>query len=235
MRRIWQRIRGSWNRSDTLVITTNTAALIVLIGNCWWESVTLCIVASAVPLALQVLYALRHERRGSSDTEPAGRPLRYALLCGLTVGALWPLGEGVVVHTFGWWGSYVAPAPRIWETPINCILIGWHASAYCAYLGLRLRAMGFRTRTACAVVAVTAFGMGVLGENLFVWANMWVYEPSVLDFWDVPAFVPVGYGLAYAALPLLVRRPAIQAGLIFNFVVLAVMIGMGLITGFYPR
>ena len=77
--------------------------------------------------------------------------------------------------------------------------------------------------------------MGVIGENFFVAARMWEYDPSPLDWFSVPAFVPIAYGIAYGNLPLLRDWHIGLATSTFLLVTLAVSVGLGLATGFFPR
>lgn len=229
---------------------TNAFSCILFVGNCWWESVGVCYVAFAVPLALQTAWALCRRggglrggglrdggRRGGGSQGGALRDgaLWDGLWFGLLVGALWPLGEGVVVNVFGWWGEYLAPGLFVWETPLYCMLIGWLASTHIFYWGRRILEIGYSAWTASVASGLTAFGLGILGENLFVGARMWVYEPSRLDWWGVPAFVPIAYGLAYAVVPALRRMHIVAATLVFASIILVVSVGLGLLTGFFPR
>lgn len=223
MLRIWRQIRSHWNRSDTFVAVGNTVAFALFIGNCWWESVDVAYLAALGPLAIQAILARR---------DPT---LRHAWVFGAMAGFLWPFGEWFVVTVFGWWGEYLAPGPRILETPFYCIFIGWLSSTYCAYIAQRALQMGFSLRTAVVNTGMAALMLGIIGENLFVAGRMWVYEPSLLDWWYVPAFVPVSYGLGYATLPLLRNRRAIPQVLLFTSILLVFSVGLGLATGFFPR
>ncbi len=224
MRKHWQRIRRSWNRTDTVVMVTNHAALAAFIGNCWWQSVGVCQAACAIPLMIQIAWALRRDRL-----------LRDALIFGAIIGFAWPVGEGIVTATLGWWGEYLAPGFTIWYTPLYCILIGWQASTHLYYLSHRLAAMGYGKRTAMAVVGFTAFGMGLAGENLFVWAGMWRYDTSPMDWWAIPAFVPIAYGMGYAVLPLLDRWRLLSTTAACAALLFAACVGFGLAFGFFPR
>ena len=205
-------------------MATNHAALAVFIGNCWWDSVLVCQAACVAPLAMQMVRAYRSDRL-----------LRDALIFGAAIGFAWPIGEGVVTATLGWWGEYVAPGITIWRTPLYCILIGWLASTHLFYLSHRVEAMGYGLRTSIPVVGLTAFGMGLAGENLFVWSGMWRYDTSGLDWWAIPAFVPVAYGAGYAILPLLNRRSVAVTTVVCGAVLFAACAGLGLATGFFPR
>ncbi|MCL4691253.1 MAG: hypothetical protein KJ060_01895 [Candidatus Hydrogenedentes bacterium] len=224
MRKHWRRIRDHWNRTDTVVMATNHAALGVFVANCWWHSPIVCQLASAVPLAFQIRRAVRSDRL-----------LRDALVFGAIIGFAWPVGEGLVTAVFGWWGQYLAAGITIWHTPLYCILIGWLASTHLYYLSHRLEAIGYGRISGVAVVGLTAFGMGLLGENLFVWANMWRYDTSGLDWWAIPAFVPVAYGVGYAILPLLNRWRAEATALACGAVLIVTCVGFGLASGFFPR
>ena len=203
---------------------TNAAACAVFVGNCWWESLLVCYLACVVPIGLQAYRAARH-----SDG------LRNAVVFGAIVALLWPLGEGVVVKTFGWWGDYTAPGPMIWETPVYCMLIGWLASTHVYYWSHRIIDIGYSVTTSVLCCGLTAMGLGVLGENLFVGARMWVYVPSEFDWWGVPAFVPIAYGVGYGIIPLLRRMRLVSGSLVFLSVLLVVCVGLGLAVGFFPR
>lgn len=221
---LWRKIRENWNISDSVVTAGNTVALFLFVGNCWWESVAVTYAASAGPLAAQGI-RLRW----------GGRVLREAMVFGVLVGFLWPLGEWGVVNSLGWWGRYVAPGPRILETPVYCVLIGWLASTYCFYVGERVLDLGYGKWASGAASASSALVVGVLGENLFVASAMWVYDGSRLDWGSVPAFVPVSYGIAYGLLPVLRPLPIVPRTLTFTVVTLFVSAGLGFAVGFFPR
>jgi hypothetical protein len=224
MATVWRRIRSHWTRTDTLVMGTNTAACVVFIANCWWQSVGVCYGASIAPIAIQVLWSLRH----------AG-PLRPALVFGGLVALLWPFGEGFVTLAVGWWGEYIAPGPVVWKTPVYCMLIGWLASTHIFYLGRRVLDFGFSMGYAVANSAITALIVGILGENLFVWAGMWRYYASEADWFSVPAFVPVAYAAGYCVLPLMRTWRLIPTTLVWAATLLIASVGLGLATGFFPR
>ena len=145
------------------------------------------------------------------------------------------MGEGVVVRTVGWWGEYLAPGPRLWDTPLYCVLVGWLATAHIVYWSQRVTDIGYGRGVAVGCCVVTAFVLGLAGENLMVAAGIWVYAPSNQDWWNVPAFVPVSYGLGYGVLPFLRHYRVVPAALIFCLALAGVSVGAGLATGFFPR
>lgn len=206
-------------------MSVNTIAFFMFVGNCWWESLGACYAALLLPLTLQTAWVVRARDRALAE----------ALMFGAIVGFLWPFGEGVVVRMFGWWGGYLAPGPKLWDTPLYCVLIGWVASAYCFYWALRVHEMGYSRRVGGLLACLTALCIGAVGENLFVGARMWFYAPSSLDLFLVPAFVPVGYGLGYTMLPLFRGRNVVATGLAFNCAMLVICVSLGLLSGFFPR
>jgi hypothetical protein len=236
----WRKLKQHWGRTDTIVLSGNLFALGLFVGNCWWESVSVCYAACGVPLGFQGFWGLcgKRSRTGlvePSESDSARALLLRSLILGGVVGWLWPLGEWLVVNVLGWWGQYLAPGIRILETPIYCILIGWLASAYCAYVAGRALQMGFGVMHAAMASGVTALGLGALGENLFVAAKMWTYDASSWDWGAVPAFVPIAYGLSYAMVPLWRRLHAVTAALLFTGVMLALTVLTGVLAGFFPR
>ena len=128
------------------MLAANTVAFAVFIANCWWESVAVCYAASVAPLGLQLL-------RARFDGES---PLRSALAFGALCAGVWPLGEGVVVRTAGWWGQYLAPGPRVWDTPLYCMLVGWLASTHVYYWARRTEEFGYGRGAAVACAGLTA-------------------------------------------------------------------------------
>lgn len=218
-----RRIRATWNTTDTAVIGGNTLAFLLLIYNTQRESTMLCYVALVPPLLLQGYV----QRRDAT--------LRRALWFGMVVGMTWPLGEGIVVRVLGWWGRYLGYGVYLWDTALYCALIGWLACTYLAYLYERIQALGYRWQTAAFHTALSAIVLGAIGENLFVWSRMWEYESSDWDWFDVPAFVPIAYGLSYAFLPLVKRFPIMTAGLVFNAITAALACSLGLASGYFPR
>ncbi len=161
--------------------------------------------------------------------------LREALFFGGIVASIWPMGEWFVVTTFGWWGEYLAPGIAIMETPVYCILIGWLSSAHLYYIGKRTLDIGYGNVVSGLVSGLSAFGLGVIGENLFVEARMWVYVPSNFDLWNVPAFIPLSYGIVYSTLPILRGLNMAHITLRITFLMLIVSIGLGLAVGFFPQ
>ncbi len=223
VRETWRHIKKQWNRTDTVVLGSNHAALGLFIGNCWWHSDGVCYAASIVPLVIQVL----HARDGK-------RPLRDALWFGAIIGAAWPLGEGLLASTLGWWGEYLVGGPTVWKTPVSCMLIGWLASAHLFYVNQRFMALGYGLKASVSNVALGAFLMGLLGENLLVASGMWQYRPSGFDIWAVPAFVPVAYGVGYSILPFLRDWRVLPATVVSAVFVFTACVGMGLLVGFFP-
>lgn len=219
----WRRLRRGWRRSDTVLHGSNIAVFAALVLNCGIGSPWLVLVVCCAALALQ---------GAASRFDPA---LRRAWLLGLGLGLSWPFGEGLVVRLFGWWGAYLAPGPRIWDTPLYCVVIGALASAHCAFVGKRAEELGYGLWGWAVVSGLSALAVGALGENLFVWSGMWRYEEAAWMIGDVPAFVPVGYGLCYAALPLLRRLSPIPQSLAFNGLMLVLCVGLGIASGFFPR
>ncbi|MBX7254976.1 MAG: hypothetical protein K1Y02_01350 [Candidatus Hydrogenedentes bacterium] len=151
------------------------------------------------------------------------------------VALAWPIGEGFVTQTVGWWGEYVALGPQVWKTPVYCMLIGWLSSTHIFYVGRRTLEFGFEMKWAVANTALTALLLGILGENLFVWAGMWRYHESTSDWFSVPAFVPVAYAAGYSVLPLLRNWRLASTTLVWATTLLLASIGLGLATGFFPR
>lgn len=224
MRELWRRIRYGWTWTDTTVFGVNLLVFGVLIGNCWWEAVFVVYgYVSGALLALAI--------RWRFDREPLGN----ALVFGCLVGCLWPFGEFAVVKCFGWWGQYLSSGPKLLETPWYCIIIGCLASTHCYYVGIRTVEIGYGRWASGFASGITALGMGVVGENLFAAARMWEYVPSSLDWWAVPAFVPVAYGISYAIIPLLGRFHIVVATVIFTGITLVVSVGLGLAVGFFPQ
>ncbi|MBI4558819.1 MAG: hypothetical protein HY706_14650 [Candidatus Hydrogenedentes bacterium] len=225
MHDLWARLRTHWNRTDSTVVVSNTFAFGLFIGNCWWESVLVCFAAPSLPLLVQIALAVR-DRSGT---------LSHALIVGGVVAWLWPVGEYFVVHVFGWWGEYLAPGPKVLDTALYCVLVGWIASAYCAYVGRRTVEMGYGMFASGGMSGSTALVIGLIGENLFVGAKMWVYDPSGLDAWSVPLFVPVAYGLSFGLLPMFNRLSRWPAALAFSTLVFTITVSLGIVTGFFPR
>ncbi|MDZ4860995.1 MAG: hypothetical protein SGI88_18635 [Candidatus Hydrogenedentes bacterium] len=224
MRKAFRKIRAGWNRTDTTVAVCNVVSFAVFILNCRIESVWVCMFASAIPLALQLVRASR-----------VNDSLRPALAFGAIIGAAWPLGEGLVTWSVGWWGEYLAPGPTVWHTPVYCMLIGWLASTHIFYVSRRTAELGFDGRATIANTFLTAALLGIIGENLFVGARMWVYHASDLDWFYVPAFVPVAYGIGYGILPLVKRWRVVHASAAVCATLLVVSVGLGFAVGFFPR
>jgi hypothetical protein len=161
--------------------------------------------------------------------------VRHALLFGAVIGWTWPLGEGLVVRTAGWWGNYLAAGPMIWDTPVYCVLIGWIGGAYCYFIGARMVDWGWGNKAWAFVSGISAFAIGALGENLYVWARIWEYDRAGRFLGDVPLFLPIAYGISYACLPLLARLPVLPQGLVFNAITLVISVTAGFAAGFFPR
>ena len=224
MRDLVRRIYRAWNWTDTTVYVSNILAFGLFIGNCWWESLAITYAAVLLALAVQTCRAWH-----TPDV------LREALAFGTLAGWMWPFGEWFVVRAFGWWGRYVATGPMLLDTPAYTALIGSLAGAYCFYMGRRTLDLGYGPWASGLVSGTSALGLGILGEGLFVEAGMWVYDPSPLQLFSVPLFVPIAYGAAYAWLPLLQRFRLLPRAFLFNLIMLALSMGLGLAVGFFPR
>lgn len=211
----WQRIRSAWNATDTWVSAATVLALALYIADGWWQSVAVCYAASLVPLALLGGRALRD------------RTLARTLVFGGVVAGLWPFVEGSYVRVIGWWGSYLQPGWKVWDTPIYCLLVGWLTASYVAYAAARVEAMGFHRRTVAVLSGATALILGIIGESLLVRAGMWVYSPWRWSVWHVPLYIPIGYGIGYSSLPWLVHREPIRAAVLFTLLTFALTFGIG--------
>jgi hypothetical protein len=161
--------------------------------------------------------------------------LRDALGFGGLVALSWPVGEGLLTDTLGWWGRYLAPGPAVWHTPVYCMLIGWLASTHVCYIAHRTLDIGYGMRAAMLNAGLTAFVLGVLGENLFVGARIWVYHASAHQWFSVPAFVPVAYGLGFSVLPLSRRWGFFPATAAWAATLMGATVGLGFLVGFFPR
>jgi len=219
IRRIWQK----WTPADSLVFFTNLTTFLLLLGNCWWDSVAVTSLAIGIPVLVQGMASYWWET------------LRKAWLFGALVGIAWPFGEAAVTETLGWWGEYVAPGPVILYTPLYCLAIGWQASTYIDYLGRRTFEMGFGFGWSLWNVAASAFLLGLIGENMFVAANMWTYTPSSWDWGSIPAFLPIAYAVGYGLRPFQWHRTLLPSGLVFLVWLLVSCCALGWAVGFFPR
>lgn len=224
MKSIYLRIKSNCDRSDTVVFLGNVFAFALFWSNCRIESLAVAYIASLVPLAAQAAMLWR-----------GNKALRQAFAFGAMIAVLWPVGEWSVVNTLGWWGAYTTPDLMILETAVNCSLIGWLASAYLYYLCKRSMDAGFSKAFASMATGVSALILGLVGENFSVASGMWVYETSIWDLWNVPAFVPISYGMAYLTLPWVQRLPVPLATTVFLIIQLVFSVALGLATGFFPR
>jgi len=220
----WQKLRYGLNGTDKLLLVVNIAAGLTYLGNCWWQSVAICYAAAIVPLALFAARWVITREKALGD----------ALIIGLGLGVAWPLGEGITINALGWWGEYTARGPYIWHTAAYCVLIGWLATTHIAYIATRALALGFSRTIAVLAASISAFVIGIAGENFFVAAGMWTYKDAAWQWWYIPAFLPIAYALGYAVLPFVQRTHVgvrIAALLACLFVTCT---GLGLLTGFFP-
>lgn len=219
----YRRVRAGWTHTDTVVLLTNLFALLALIANTHFESTAVCYLAALIPLVVQGVAVW---------TAPI---LARAFWFGAGVGLTWPIAEGIIVRTFGWWGQYLGGGLVVWDTTFYTALVGWLTCAYLAYLSDRVREMHYRPAVAAVVTGVSATFLGVLGENLCVWGRMWEYERTTWMWFDVPAFIPAAYGLSYACLPLVRRLPLLVGVVVFNVLTSLFGCTLGLLTGFVTR
>jgi hypothetical protein len=219
----WRRVLTHWNWSDTAVFGPNICAFGLLVGNCWWHS--LAVVYWTVGGAL-LLQATRVGR------DPA---LRRALAFGGLTALIWAGAEWAFTQVTGWWGEYLVMGPAILDTPVYTVMIAWLANSYLVYVERRTRDLGYGTIVSGVLSVVGGFCLGIIGENLYVSGRMWVYHPSALDWWGVPAFIPISYALAAATLPWASRRSVPVAAVAYEAATVCAGIGLGLLIGFYPR
>lgn len=219
----YRRIRAGWTGTDSVVALTNLFALLVLIANTVVESTAVCYLAAGLPLAVQAVVSWNRST------------LSRAYWFGAGVGLTWPLAEGVIVRTFGWWGQYLGGGLLLWDTTAYTVVVGWLTCAYLAYLVERVRELKYSPLTVVMVTAGSATFLGVLGENLCVWGRMWEYERTTWMWFDVPAFIPVSYGLSYACLPVVRRLPVLVGAVVFNVLTSLIGCTLGMLTGFVTR
>lgn len=217
------RIRANWNRADTVVLTATGFAFALLVANAWFNSLWLCYLALTAPLL------------GAPIACGKDESFYRAYAFGAGIGLTWPLAEGTAAHVLGWWGRYLGGGPCLWNTPVYCVLIGWLSCFYLVYLHERIRLLGFGMPIATATTSLSAILLGTLGENLFAWAGMWEYGRADWMWMDVPAFVPVSYGICFLSMPW-VRTLSLPNGVVvFNVASALTGYFLGWSTGFYPR
>jgi len=212
--------RAAWCATDGWVLAANAAALAGHLGNTSWRSVDVVYAATLLPLA--VLAA----RSGRDAT------LRWALLFGVTTGLLWALGEGVFARAFGWWGRYHAAGPRVWDTPVYCLLVGAQASSHVAYIAMRSLDARLAPGFVAFLTALHALGLSTAGENLLVAAGMWSYVPWGWMWGAVPVWVVAGYSAAYVSIPWLRRLRAVPAAATFTALTFVTGVAAALVVGF---
>ena len=196
--------RAAWCATDGWVLAANAAALAGHFCNTSWRSVDVVYAATLVPLAV---LAARSRR------DPT---LRWALGFGVTAAFLWAFGEGAFARLFGWWGRYEACGPRVWDTPVYCLLVGAQACSHVAYLALRSLEAHLAPGLVAILTGLHALGLSAAGENLLVAAGMWSYLPWGWMWGAVPAWVVVGYSASYVAIPPLRRLHAVPAAALFT-------------------
>jgi len=211
-----QRIRTHWNRQDTTVLVATLTSFVILLANCIFRDPRITVASSCLGLA--ILFS-----------RPA---LLRPVIFGAIIAWLWPVGEWITVHRLGWWGEYTLAGPRILFTPLYCVLVGWLATTYCYYISFRIIEFGYSLRTAMILTGLSAFALGVVGENLYVFTGVWRYFATPLHIGSVPAFIPVAYGLGYAILPMLRRYRLPHAAAIFAPWLMAVCLILWLLSGF---
>ena len=196
--------RAAWRATDGWVLAANAAALAAHLGNTAWRSADVVYVATLVPL---VVLAARSRRDAT---------LRWALGFGVTAGFLWAFGEGVFARTFGWWGRYHAAGPRVWDTPVYCLLVGAQACSHVVYIALRSLDARLAPGFVAILTGLHALGLSAAGENLLVAAGMWSYVPWGWMWGAVPVWVVAGYSAAYVSIPWLRRLRAVPAAATFT-------------------
>lgn len=213
--------RFRWTRTDGWVLGANAAALAGHLGNLSWRSVDVVYAATLLPLAAIATRARR---------DPT---LRWALLFGLTAGLLWALGEGVFARMFGWWGSYHAAGPRVWDTPVYCLLVGAQGCSHIVYVALRTLDARFDARLVALLTGLHALGIATAGENLLVGAGIWSYVPWGRMWGAVPVWVVAGYSAAYVAVPWVRRLRPVPAAAVFTALTFVTGVAAALVVRFH--
>lgn len=213
--------RFAWRATDAWVLGANAVGLAGHLGNLSWRSVDVVYAATLLPLAT---IAARSRR------DPT---LRWALLFGLTAGLLWALGEGVFARMFGWWGRYHAAGPRVWDTPVYCLLVGAQACSHIVYVALRTLEARFHARLVAVLTGLHALGIATAGENLLVSAGIWSYVPWGWMWGRVPVWVVAGYSAAYVAVPALRRMRPVPAAAVFTAVTFVTGVAAALVVRFH--
>jgi hypothetical protein len=141
--------------------------------------------------------------------------------------------EGVWARIFGWWGTYGAAGPRLWDTPVYCLVVGAHACTHVAYFSLRALEVRIARPLAAGLTMLHALVLATIGENLLVAAGMWTYRTWGWMWGTVPAWVVLGYGVTYAAVPWLRTRRPLAAAVIFSVLTFLTGLLASLAVGFH--
>lgn len=196
--------RAAWLPTDGWVLGVSAVALGAHLCNTAWRAVEVVYAASLVPLVILTVCA----RRDAT--------LRWALGFGTMTALLWAVVEGVWARIFGWWGTYDAAGPRLWDTPLYCLLVGAQASTHVTYIALRSLEFRISRRLVAGLTGLHALGLATLGENLLVAAGMWSYRPWGSMWGAVPAFVVASYATGYVAVPTLRGLTPARAAALFS-------------------
>ncbi len=213
--------RSRWSPTDGWVLAANSAGLAAHLCNTSWRSVDVVYAATLVPLAV---LAARSRRDAT---------LRWALGFGVTAGFLWAFGEGAFTRLFGWWGRYHAAGPRVWDTPLYCLLVGAQACSHVVYIALRALDARVSPGVVGLLTGLHALGLSAAGENLLVAAGMWSYLPWGWMWGAVPVWVVAGYSAAYVSIPWLRRMRALPAAATITALTFVTGVTAALVVGFH--
>ena len=142
--------------------------------------------------------------------------LRRSIQFGVVYTASFIVVEGIAAPLTAW-GTYDLANPLLWNTPGFALLASLLLSSTIAAIALRMQVLGsstLRTSMACALLALLTTWVG---EGIGAALKLWSYRPGHASMVGVPLWIPLSYGAAFAACPLLSSRivgGAVQAVLV---------------------
>lgn len=136
-----------------------------------------------------------------------GNVISRALLFGVAYAVAFILVERVAARRTGW-GEYLRGRVKVWDTPVYLLPVWIVLAGFNAFVAQTLLDNGVHTGIVAFACVALMFVVNLLGESFGRQISLWQFAARGNMVMGVPVWIPLSYGLAFAACPWLSGHPA---------------------------
>ena len=166
--------------------------------------------ASIVPVLIGLFYCTKGYE---SDKEP----LRDLWTLGLLSTILYPLIDSFFAAKIGL-VTYLTDDPKLISTPVYIPLYWILGILLFGYFFYRIRGLTYQVVTAALATGIFSATSTTIVENMFNAMGFYMNTPGHCMFGFIPAYVPLGYLIAFTFIPFYIRNKYICGFLLYGFV-----------------